>query len=353
MKICFLTQTLDPTVGYGRYAADIIAGIKNVGHDVVILKEREDGYEGYPILARGGGVFLAAWKARRYIKNCDIVHALDGYPYGVIAALARIGTRAKLVISAQGTYAVAPLYRWQTAALLRWAYRSARRVIAISRYTRQEILKRVSLKNLRVINHGIDLVRFFHEHQNVGEPFILSVGAVEDRKGYHISIPAFARIAREFPDLKYYIVGRKEMWYVEQVQRLIAEERLQDRVVFLEGLSDKALADLYAAARLFVLASMNIERFHFEGFGLVYLEAAAAGTPVIGTLGSGPEDAVDNGNNGLLVPQGDVDATASAMRNILSDPSRWAAMSEAGYHWAKRHSLVDVVKRYNELYRLL
>lgn len=351
MKICFLINSLDPKIGYGRYASDLIAGIRAAGHTAVILKEKDEGLEGAPILRRGWKLFAAAWKARRFIRDCDVIHAIDGYPYGIMGALANIGLGKKLVINALGTYAVAGLYRWRTAWLLRWAYRRADHVVAISRYTQRQILKKVRLSNSQVITCGIDLARFSRVHTEHSEPFVLSVGTVEDRKGYHISIQAFARIAREFPELKYYIVGRKEMWYFEQIQALIVRENLEDRITFLEGLSDDALADLYQKARLFVLASMNVERFHFEGFGLVYLEAAAAGTPVIGTLGSGPEDAVDDGKNGLLVPQGDIEATAQAMRTILSDPMRWASMSAASHRWAERNSLDEMVRKYLKLYQ--
>jgi phosphatidylinositol alpha-1,6-mannosyltransferase len=353
MKICFLVQTLDPKAGYGRYAADLVAGLRAIGHTVIVLKEKQDGLEGTAILGRGWKLFPAAWKTRRYVRECDIMQAIDGYPYGIIAALANIGLGKKLVINALGTYAVAGLYRWRTAQLLRWAYRRADRVVAISRYTQREVLKKVSLTNSQVIPCGIDLSKFGQRHEEGSAPFILSVGAVEERKGYDVSVAAFARIAREFPHLKYYIVGRKEMWYFEQIQALVAKENLQDRVVFLEGISDDALAGLYRRARLFVLASLNVEQFHFEGFGLVYLEAAAAGTPVVGTRDSGPEDAVDDGKNGILVPQGDIEATAQAMRTILSDESCWKPMSEAGYRWAQGHSIDELVRKYDSLYSTL
>ena len=73
-------------------------------------------------------------------------------------------------------------------------------------------------------------------------------------------------------------------------------------IEFFNRLSDEALSDLYRRAKLFILTSIN-EDHHFEGFGLVFLEAAAAALPVIGTFGNGIEDAVKDCYNGFLVPQ--------------------------------------------------
>jgi len=107
MKICYLTHNTDSKSGWGRYAHDLIDGIKKSGHDVVILEEE----------VWGIGIFLSAIKARKYIKKCDVIHALDVYPYGVIACLANLFLGKKLVITAQGTYSIAPLYNIKTSFL--------------------------------------------------------------------------------------------------------------------------------------------------------------------------------------------------------------------------------------------
>src|SRR3990167_5557147 len=109
MKIAYLTNNIDPKNGWGRYASDLIYGTKNSGHEVVILKEQDDGFDGFHVLKKGIGIFYSALKVKNLARDCDIIHALDGYPYGIIAWLANMNLNKKLLISAMGTYSVAPL----------------------------------------------------------------------------------------------------------------------------------------------------------------------------------------------------------------------------------------------------
>src|SRR3989344_7228170 len=106
MKIVYLTNGMSPQDGWGRYSSDLVCGVKEWGHEVFVLKEKDDGLEGISVLKRGFGVFESAWKIRKYLEEADIIHALDGYPYAVIAALANLGLNKKLIITGVGTYAV-------------------------------------------------------------------------------------------------------------------------------------------------------------------------------------------------------------------------------------------------------
>ncbi|OHB19527.1 MAG: hypothetical protein A3D40_02705 [Parcubacteria group bacterium RIFCSPHIGHO2_02_FULL_40_12] len=351
MKIVYLTHDINPKDGWGRYASDLIHGVKNSGHDVLILKEQDDGFEGIPILKRGLGVFSSALKVRKFIKNCDIIHALDGYPYGIVGVIANFGIGKKLVITGVGTYAVEPLYNFKTASLLKWAYRKSGRVVTISNFTKSEILKKVKINNIKVINPGLDFRKFNRLHLEISEKFILSVGALKKRKGYHISIPAFALAKKEIPNLKYKIVGSQEdRNYFNYLKELAKENRVEDSAEFLGNLADEELKKLYQTARLFVLTSVN-HSHHFEGFGLVFLEAAAAGLPVIGTKGNGIEDSVKGGYNGILVEQNDIEGTARAMIGLLNDKDRRLTMSKNSYEWAKSNDMDSMVKRYLDIYK--
>lgn len=350
MKICYLTYGMDPKNGWGKYASDLIYGVKKEGHEVAILKEQDDGFEGAPILRRGPGLFVSAIKARKYLRDCDIIHALDVYPYGIIAYIANLFLGKKLVLTAQGTYSIAPLYNKKTAFLSKMVCSSANSVIAISNFTKQELVKKVGNKKIEVINHGISLGEFYKKHIETEEKFILSVGALKYRKGYHISIPAYAAARKRFPHLKYKIVDDQgDPHYFGQLKNLVAQHGIEDGIEFLSDISDKELSLLYQKAKLFILTSVNVN-YNFEGFGLVFLEAAAAGLPVIGTLGNGIEDAVKKGYNGTMIPQNDIEKTAEAIANIVSDRKKWDNMSNNSYAWAEEHKLDDVIKRYISIY---
>ncbi len=353
MKVCFLTYNLDTSGGWGRFSDDLILGVQAQGVDVTILTEKGGGERSLPVLKRGASLAFSLPAIRTHLRQCDIIHALDGYPYGISAYLASVGLRQKLVITGVGTYAVAPLYDRRRSFLLKAAYQRANAVVSISSFTQSEILRRVSLKNASVITPGVILGHFYQEREVVRDPFILGVGALKYRKGYHISIPAFAQVRKEMPDLKYIIVGdQNDAPYFSLLKGLVKEYDLTERVVFLEKINDVELARLYRSARLFILTSVN-HASHFEGFGLVFLEAAAAGLPVLGTSGNGIEDSVNNGINGYLVPQSDIPATAEAIRSILKNADLWKRLSAAGYDWAKENDQKKSVQKYIDLYSSL
>jgi len=341
MKIYYIVDNVNPRHGGGRYAGDLISAIKNTGCEVVVLEQKSK---------RLGGLILDAIKIRKHLKNCDIVHAIDGYPYAIVAAVANIGLNKKLIITVQGTYAVAPLYNFVAGTLLKWAYKRADKIIAISQYTQNEILKKANLSNIEVINPGIDFKKFYKIPVYSDEKFILSVGALKYRKGYHISIPAFALAKKELPDLKYKIVGsQKDVAYFKHLKDLAFENGVAGDVEFLSGVSDETLSDLYRRAKLFILTSVN-ENHHFEGFGLVFLEAAAAALPVIGTLGNGIEDAVKNNYNGILAPQNDIEKTAKAITDIIKNENLTKEMSLNSVAWAEDHDWGKVVLKYLKAY---
>lgn len=351
MKIVYLTNNINPKNGWGRYASDLIYGVKNSGNEIIILKEEDDGFEGVPILKRGLGIFSSAFRIKKFIKNCDIIHSLDSYPYGPIGAIANVGINKKFIITGVGTYAVAPLYNYPAALLLKWAYKKADKVLAISDYTKEEILKKIDL-DIAVIKPGIK--SSFSAGNIFGRTnILLSVGALKFRKGYHISIPAFVLVKKKIPDLKYKIVGsQQDNIYFDYLKRLAAEGGVEKNIEFLDDVFDEELRKLYQAAKLFILTSVN-HNHHFEGFGLVFLEASAAGLPVIGTKGNGIEDAVRDGYNGILAEQNDVEGTAKAIADLLSDQNKWSVMSKNSYQWSKSNNMDLMIKQYLDIYNNL
>jgi len=339
LKIVFLTQDIKITAGGGRFSSDLINGIRKRGHCVNVLI---------------GFSIIKFFKNIKFFKDCDIIHAIDGYPYGIIAAIINIFVRKKLIITVIGTYSVAPLYNKKISCIMLWAYKKADKIVAISEHTRKEILKATISNNwlnkISVINPGIDFQKYYKQHQDDKEEFILSVGGLKIRKGYHISIPAFALAKKKHPNLKYKIVGQRyeSDYYYNKLIELIRQYEIEDSVEFLSGISDDQLYDLYKKAEIFILTSIN-DQYHFEGFGLVFLEAACCGLPVIGTLGNGIEDAISS--NGILVDQGNIVQTSKAILNILNDKKMWNIMSANSYDWAKKHDLDMVIDNYLSVYK--
>jgi glycosyltransferase involved in cell wall biosynthesis len=169
-------------------------------------------------------------------------------------------------------------------------------------------------------------------------PLLLSVCSMvrgNEFKGIDTVIRALPKILKALPDLRYAVVGDGEIR--PRLETLAAEAGVAQNVTFLGEVSDAELAELYRRCDLFVLPSRGQERQGVvggEGFGRVYVEAALAGKPVVGSLSGGASEAVLHGKTGLLVNPDSTDDVANAVLTILQDPQLAARMGSAGRGWA-------------------
>ncbi len=359
MKVCFLAKTLDEKRGEGRFALELINSLKKDKEiELVVLTEVDDHSDlAKPILKKSLGlnhilnIFINAFRARKYVKTCDIIHALDGYPYGVIAALTVIGLKKRVIITGVGTYTILPLDKSIIKILTKWAYKRVYKILCISNFTKDQILKRIKLDNIDVISLGVDYDKFqkvIALEGNGSKKIILSVGALKPRKGYHISIPAIVKIKKRYPNIKYYIVGgRPPKIYSDLVKNL----KLEKNIEFLENLSDEELIKLYYQSDIFLLVPVTINDNDFEGFGLAYLEAGACGKPVIGTYNCGAEDAIINNKTGFLVSPNDINATSKFILKLLDDSGLARGMGKEGRIFAQKMSWDNVIKKYLSFYK--
>lgn len=348
MKICFLNHDVKINTGSGRFCLALTKAVRDVNSDIKFDIVTSDD------LLSGGWflIMLKFFKIRSFLKSFDLIHALDAWPYGFIACLACLGMSNKIIITAIGTGAIQPLYRPIKRSLLIWAYNRATKVVAVSSNTKKEILKVIPNLNIEVINHGVDFKKFQKNLSNnlpliVSKPYMLSVGTLKKRKGYFYSIKAFCQIAQVFPDLKYVIVGNGPK--KESLLLLVNSCQLRDRIFFIDSLTEQDLINLYKSAELFILLSQDDSK-DIEGFGLVFLEAAACGLPVIATKGTGAEDAILNNKNGFLVPQKDYNETASMIKNILLDRDLQFEFSKKSVDFARSMDWLFVATKYIDIY---
>ncbi len=161
-----------------------------------------------------------------------------------------------------------------------------------------------------------------------GAPRLLSVGAVNARKGYDTLVAALAKIE----DLPWEsrIVGTldRDVPAAAIAKAAIKAHGLDSRIKLLGTLDDAALNAEYDQATLFVLPS------HFEGFGMAFTEAMARGLPVVaGDAGAAPTTVPDDA--GVLVPPGDADALATVLRRLLTDPAELKRRADAAWKQAQ------------------
>ncbi len=358
MKIGIITSSLSETNGWGRYSLEIVKELKNFGEVKVISHQIEElkEIETYPILPPPLGNSLkkiwALLKIIKYLKGCDIFHCLIE-PYAPIIALANLSLKKPFVITAHGTYAIQPINKKGiNSFLMKFAYKKANKIICVSNFTKNEILKKCNLNNLEVIPNGVDYSAFSNYEPNKARPnrtIILSVGPIKSRKGYDASIKAISRLKKE--NLKYYIIGDiiPNDFFYKQLKELIKKENLEEKVKFLGRVSNEELLNLYNKCNIFLLTPKNVN-CKVEGFGLVYLEANACGKPVIGTYNCGAEEAIINGYNGFLVPQNDPEKTAKAIKYLLNNPEVARKMGENGRKRAQDLSWENIVKEIIKIY---
>ena len=117
-------------------------------------------------------------------------------------------------------------------------------------------------------------------------------------------------------------------------------------------ISNEELIGLYKNAELFLLLPQDVNK-DIEGFGLVFLEAASCGLPVISSLGTSAEDAVANGRNGILVDSKNVDEAGEAIGRILSDKELRARFSAESVAFAKEMSWDKTASLYQLVYTKL
>ncbi|MBI2024659.1 MAG: glycosyltransferase family 4 protein [Candidatus Harrisonbacteria bacterium] len=336
MRVCYLNHDTNPYTGSGRFCSFLIEALNKEIPDLQYkVLTRED------LLPKNKfSLFLKFPKIRKEFKKYEIIHALDGWPYGFLAVLGAFGLRKKVIITAIGTGAVQPLYNWWKRPLLKWAYKKADKIVAVSNNTKKEILKIIPNLKIEVINHGVDYEKFQSLNPKLlyPKPYVLSVGAWKPRKGFDYSISAFEKLKDKFPDLKYVIVSKAP----EEIKQKY------DRVVFLENVSEKELISLYKNAELFILLPQDDNK-DIEGFGLVFLEAAACGLPIIASLGTSAEDAVKD--NGILVDSKDIQEVAKAISEIVRNEDKKTLMSENSVKLAKAMSWRRAVGDYLKIYK--
>lgn len=328
-KILIITKTLSLNDGQGRYSVDMINQLKKHYELSIFTFDK-----------------IFSLRFIKSLRSANFVHCFSDYPYCLIILLCIC--RKEFFITVHGTYGVLPLDKIKSKFLLKLAYKKANKIFCVSSFTQKEILKRIKLNNTIVINNGVDYKKFQIDQPRTEKgKIILSVGALKPRKGYHVSIPAVAEIKKKYPEIKYHIVGGRP---TEVYLRLVENYGLKENVKFFYNISDKELIRLYCECDVFLLPSITKNNNDFEGFGLVYLEAGACGKPVIGAYGSGAEDAIINGETGILVPQNDVCKTTDAILKLLNDSGLAKKIGERGNVFAKNMDWENVIKNYIKAY---
>ncbi|RPF71172.1 glycosyltransferase family 4 protein [Aurantiacibacter spongiae] len=290
---------------------------------------------------------LAAYRRLISAERIDMVVAYTQKPIvfgGLAARMARVPFYA--IMSGLG-YVFSPvaddkrMLRRLVARVYRAGVARARAIFVFNSDDRRMMLEEGIVDEgqrvLQVPGSGVDTARFAQAPLPEGPPTFLMVGRLMRDKGVHEYIAAARAISADRPDARFLLLGRPEPANPTGLSpEDLARLRAEGIVTLLDEVRD--VRPVLARSHVFVLPS-----FYREGLPRTILEALATGRPVITTDMPGCRDAIEPGENGLLVPPRDARALERAMQTLMDDPARVARMGDAARRTAVERYDVAIV----------
>lgn len=358
MKILMVSWEYPPVVvgGLGRHVHHLATALVAAGHEVVVLSRRpsdtdpsthpstDEVSEGVRVVAAAQdphefdfGTDMMAWtlamghamvRAGLRIKDDageqwqpDLVHAHDwlvAHPSIALAEHFDVPLVSTIHATEAGRHSgwVSGRISRQVHAVESWLVRESDSLITCSASMSDEITELFGpgLAETRVIRNGIDaaLWPFARRRPRQGPAQLLYVGRLEYEKGVHDAIAALPRIRRAHPGTTLTVAGdgTQQQWLVEEARK----HKVLKATRFVGRLGHDELVAALHTADAAVLPS------HYEPFGIVALEAAATGTPLVTSNVGGLGEAVINGQTGMSFVPRDVAGLAAAVRAVLDDP---------------------------------
>ena len=307
-----------PTGGY-RYDRAVIAGLEARGHAVTRIALAPD----FPFPS----VTSIADAAKRLAAvPPEVVLIVDGLAFGALPVAALEPVAAPVVALVHHPLALETGLAAADAARLARSERSAlafaRAVLVTSPATARTVAAEfgVDASEITVALPGVDARWSKLARRPAAPPRIVAVGSLSPRKGHDVLIDALATLG----DLEFHcdiVGGVVEPATADALALQIATLGLGRRVVLRGALEADEIATIYEAASLFALAT------RYEGFGMVFAEAMAAGLPVVGTTGGAVPEVVPPAA-GILVAPDDRAAFAAALRSLLTDEARRTRLAD-------------------------
>jgi phosphatidyl-myo-inositol dimannoside synthase len=361
LKILVLATDIYTHGGIARYTWTLASTLGDlVGPDNVrVLALLSSGHaqratEGFQVLGAAGERPAPAAKVRFVARA--VTQARRKFDLAICShvALAPIAAAAQALHGKPFWVACHDAEVWNPVSALKLAsLKRAQLALAVSRFTAEKLheINGIASEKIRVVHNAIphefgelllserDKIDRSAREANQGR-YILSVGSLakaHSYKGFDTTIRALPQVLAKCPGTRYVIVGTGDDQ--PRLRTIAGEAGVRENVVFAGRLSDQELADFYHGCEVFVLPSRTAVvagRWHGEGFGRVYVEAALAGRPVIGSTGGGAAEAVLHGRTGWLVDPNSVVELSAALLMLLQNSHLAAALGRAGRRWASQ-----------------
>jgi glycogen synthase len=294
--------------------------------------------------------------------NADVyeAHAVSGY--GFPKALEKQGIKKPFIHTIHGVLAdeyeqakkngissfrgkIANYYMKRLAKLEEETAHNATLIVTISNYSVAKIQKHYGIEQskIRIVPNGVDVEKFkpmedataVKRQFGLGnEPCVLFVGSLIPRKGLPFLVEAAKKIVKENAKTKFLIVGNGPL--KDQLTDSLESANLSSNFKFFCNLKEDALSAVYNCADAFVLPSIQ------EGQGIVLLEAQASGKPVVAFDVGGVNEAVQNGETGLIVKRGSTSELADALLKLLGNSALRERMGANGRRFVTENFTWDI-----------
>ncbi|MFI2210954.1 glycosyltransferase family 4 protein [Streptomyces sp. NPDC020141] len=296
------------------------------------------------LLPTGAATRRTAELIRRH--RCDSVWFGAAAPLGLMTPALRRRTDARIFVATTHGHEVWWARTPGARTLLRRIGDHVDTLTHLGGYTRDKIAHAVgpaAAARMRRLTPGVDAAVFqphgdrsgTRARYGLGErPVVLCAARLVPRKGQDTLIRALRQVHRACPDAALLIVGSGP--YARELRALAAAEGVRDSVVFAGGHPHGAMPSFYAAADVFAMPCRTRRAgLEVEGLGIVFLEAAAAGLPVVVGASGGAPDAVRDGETGYVVDGRDSGAVAARLLLLLENREAAQEMGRKGQSWVR------------------
>jgi phosphatidyl-myo-inositol dimannoside synthase len=359
-RVLLVTNDFPPRRGgIQSYLHDLVTRLTASGEHTLTVyapqwkgADEFDAVAGYRVVRHPGTLMLPVPTVDRRMRRLIREHAIDAVwfgaaaPLGLLAGSARKAGAQRVLASTHGHevgWSMLPGAR----SVLRRIGDDSDVVTYVSRYTRGRFASAFGPKAaLEHLPPGVDTERFRPDRASreemrtrfrLGErPTVVCLSRLVPRKGQDMLIRALPEIRQRVDGAALVIAGGGP--YLDTLRGLAEQSGVTEHVTFTGGVPSADLPAFHAMADVFAMpcrtrgAGLDV-----EGLGIVFLEASAAGVPVVAGSSGGAPETVQHNKTGVVVDGRSVTQIAEAVSDLLADPDRAAAMGAAGREWVNRH----------------
>lgn len=342
LKILFISRAYPPIIG----------GMEKLSYNLTTFIKRRV-KKGYIIANRKGRyffplfIFVAFFRALFLSRKVHLIHLSDA-TLALIGFFIKIFYKKPIAMTLHGldiTYQdekrqkdlkkrplFEKIFSYKVYRFYLKKFLKADLFICVSKAVQNEAIKK-GIKNTIIIPNGVSSKKYFLEEKPSPDDFastlgvradflrdkniLLTVGRLAKRKGIRWFI---LNVMPALPENYIYIIAGRGV-EKERIKEAILKTGLQNRIFLLGSVSEDKLKILYNTAHLFVMPNIKVGG-DFEGFGMVCLEAASSGLPVLAANIDGIPDAVQDGKNGFLVRSGDASSFLIAIKGLFENKEK-------------------------------